>query len=352
MVIVVSEEGFSIVKIEILDNSRYLEYESFLLSCKHSLFYHSTKYKDFLEDLLNCESKYLLAYENGKIVAALPLMIKDGSLGKVVNSLPYYGSHGGILGVNVTVEAIELIKNELKELNYASMTLISLPTYNNIDKLSAKITNQRISQITKLNSHLSNAEDYILSIIEGSTRRNINKAKNFGISSCIKNNQALSFLERIHRENMSVIGGKTKSKNFFDKIPRYFTEEIDYRIYVAQKEHIDVAALLVFYFNKTVEYFTPVIDLNYRDQQPLALIIFEAMKDAINKGYQFWNWGGTWTTQKGVYQFKKKWAALENIYVYSTHLKNKEILMKNHEALLEEYEGFYVYNFSDMSLSQ
>lgn len=355
MVIIVFEENFKecfALNIKILDKNRYTEYEEFLLLNENSLFYHSTKYKDFLEDLLKCESHYLLVYDNSKIVAALPLMIKNGSLGKIINSLPYYGSNGGVLGDNLTMKTIELIKNELEKLDYASLTLVSSPTYNNVNQLSSEITDQRISQITRLDPNSNDKEAYILSIIEGATRRNLNKSKHFGIAVYVKNNQALPVLEKIHKENMAVIGGKAKSKNFFDKVPKHFREGIDYKVYVAQKESAYIAALLIFYFNKTVEYFTPVIDHHYRDQQPLAAIIFEAMKDAMDEGYQFWNWGGTWVTQKGVYQFKKKWGAVENIYNYSTHLKNEKILSENRETLMQEYEGFYTYNFSNIALSQ
>ena len=96
--------------IELLTKDNEQKYESFLLSQKTSMFYHSVKYKNFLEDILSCDSHYLLAMEANKIVGALPLMIKDGPLGKVVNSLPYYGSHGGILGDSVNSDVIHLFK--------------------------------------------------------------------------------------------------------------------------------------------------------------------------------------------------------------------------------------------------
>jgi lipid II:glycine glycyltransferase (peptidoglycan interpeptide bridge formation enzyme) len=338
------------MKIEILDKSRYEEYESFLLSCEHSLFYHSTKYKDFLEDILGCESKYLLAYDDGKIVAALPLMIKNGSIGKVVNSLPYYGSNGGIIGKCTDLNLASIFQKEVQSLDYTSLTLVSCPFEDSVSTLLDKVTDHRISQITPLDPASEDYSEYIFSIIEGSTRRNIKKAQKFGIKVVVKNEEAVGFLEQVHNKNMAVIGGKAKSNVFFEKITKYFLPDIDYKIYVAELNGAPIAALLVFFYNGTVEYFTPAIKNEFRDYQPLAAILFEAMKDAMKTNYKYWNWGGTWLTQSGVYQFKKKWGAVEKLYNYSTHVRSKEILKVDKDVLAKEYEGFYIYNFNEVDV--
>ena len=65
----------------------------------------------------------------------------------------------------------------------------------------------------------------------------------------------------------------------------------DWSVFTAFHDGCPVAALLLFYFNKTVEYFTPVTVHEYRNFQPMSLIVFEAMRDAINRGMTNWNWG-------------------------------------------------------------
>ena len=340
------------MKIEVLDKSRYEEYENFLLSQEHSLFYHSAKYKEFLEDLLGCESRYLLAYDNNKIVAALPLMIKNGSLGKVVNSLPYYGSNGGIIcqSNDNQSEILAAFEKSLSLIDYASLTLVSSPFEDSISMLIATVTDQRISQITPLDPSAENYSEYIFSIIEGSTRRNIKKAQKLQVKVVVRNEEAINFLEQAHNENMVVIGGKAKSPLFFERITKYFLSNADYKIYVAELNGTPIAALLVFFYNKTVEYFTPVIKNEFRDYQPLAVIVLEAMKDAMKENYKYWNWGGTWLTQSGVYQFKKKWGAVERLYNYSTYIKNDKILKVGKDVLAKEYEGFYAYHFNEVGI--
>jgi len=334
------------MEIKILNEDLYEDYENFLLSDPRSLFYHSIKYKNFLEDLLGCESRYLLAYENNKIIAALPLMIKDGPLGKVINSLPYYGSNGGIIGDSHNKDAISLFKNDLSLMEYASLTMVSSPTEDSISELFSTFTDQRISQITPLDPDSDDYDQYIFSVIESSTRRNIRKAQNLNIKVSIQNEKALPFLEQVHNENMLSIGGKAKSPDFFSKIRHHFEPMRDYKVYVAESEGISIAGLLLFFYNKTVEYFTPVIQQEHREKQALGLLVFEAMKDSMAKGYNAWNWGGTWLTQTGVYQFKKKWGAIEKSYHYATIIKNSNILSVDQKILMKAYDGFYIYNFS------
>ena len=103
---------------------------------------------------------------------------------------------------------------------------------------------------------------------------------------------------------------------------------------------------LIFKYNKTIEYFTPVICTTHRNLQPLALLVFEAMKDAITHGYAFWNWGGTWLTQDGVYNYKKKWGTVDYSYYYYTSVYDTSILEYTAEQLLAQYPYYYVLPFS------
>ena len=74
------------------------------------------------------------------------------------------------------------------------------------------------------------------------------------------------------------------------------------------------------YYNKTVEYFTPVVKVEYKNTQVLSKIIFEAMIEASSKGFKTWNWGGTWFSQNSVHRFKKRWSTYELTYSYLTSI--------------------------------
>ena len=85
------------IKVETLGPELEEAYDQYVSRNEQSLLYHGVKYKYFLKALLGCDEEYLLAVEGGTIRGVLPLMYTSGSGGYVYNSLPYYGSNGGIL---------------------------------------------------------------------------------------------------------------------------------------------------------------------------------------------------------------------------------------------------------------
>ena len=189
-----------------------------------------------------------------------------------------------------------------------------------------------------------NIEENLMESFHYKTRNMIRKAQKSDIDIII-DNSAFEFLELTHKENMEAIGGKAKSSYFFEIIKKYFKENIDYNIYVAKKDGVYISAMLVFYYNKVVEYFTPVVKVEYRSFQPLSLLIFQAMIDNANKKFKWWNWGGTWLSQDGVYRFKNRFGAVDKEYKYFIKVNNQDIYDSTKEELLKEYENFYTIPF-------
>ncbi len=325
-------------------------YDDFLERTDAALLYHTRKYKTLLEQLLGCDSQYWLAVNKGKVEGVLPLMMIRGPYGTVINSLPFYGSIGAILAGNrVAGEVLcRKYKDIVHEKGVGSATMVSNPfdqTYSGM--IAHDLIDTRIGQVTKLPCGNEEAvSDAILKIMNGAARRNIKKAERCGIKVSV-DNTAMDFLYRVHVDNMTTIGGKSKSSLFFDLVQKIFVAGEDYRVYVACSGEggKPVAALLVFYFRNTVEYFIPATVHSYREQQPMAAILWRAMRDASSMGYRIWNWGGTWTSQEGVYRFKKKWGARDLVYRYYIKLNNEEILRENPERLEECYKNFYVVPF-------
>ncbi len=335
------------MEIKKLEKIDYIKYEEFLSDFKESLLYYSTKYKDFLEELLSTESNYLMAMDdNSNIQAILPIMIKEGKFGMVVNSLPYYGSNGGIL--SKSNEAYEVLLNYYNNLikDTSGSTYITNPLQENVKELEYDILDKRIGQWTFL-SYNDKIEENIMNSYDSSARRNVRKAIKENVTVEIDNSQT-SFLYETHYENITSIGGKAKDKRFFELINKYFEKEKDYNIYIAKLNGEKIGALLLFYYNETVEYFTPVAVSKYRNVQALPLIIYQAMCEATTNGYQWWNWGGTWLTQDGVYKFKNKFGAINKEYKYFIKVNNENIYNSTKEELLEEYDNFYVIPFDKL----
>lgn len=328
------------MKIDVLSNGLIQEYDRYLLRNPFSLFYQSSKYKDFLKALLNCSENYLVAIENDQILGALPLMLCQTELGRVYNSLPYYGSNGGILWDNPG--AFKGLVGAYNEIATSATTLASTIINNpfcgeSLDGVAHNLTDWRIGQFTQLNAIE----------IEASARRNVKKAIREGVTIGI-DHEKIDRLREMHQENIGAIGGIPKSDRFFSLVPKYFLPEHDYDVYVAWMDGEMIGALLVFYFNRVVEYFTPSIDSEFRDKQPLSLILQTALNDAVRKGFVWWNWGGTWPSQNGVYRFKKKWGATERFYYYYTQLNDPCLLDYTPRTLLNSFPNFFLLPFSSL----
>ena len=275
------------------------------------------------------------------------MIFKNGPLGCVVNSLAYYGSNGGVIqGENdseVKKELIAAFYAYAESVEACSATLITNPLAGDAEIYEKHIEydyrDERIGQITHFPALAS--PDELMASFQNPRPRNIRRALKEGVEVEVGDENAMSFLYETHIANMAAIGGLSKKREFFDLVSRDL-EPDNWKVYVAKLNGKPIAALLLLYFNNTVEYFTPVIVEEYRNTQALALVIYTAMKDASKLGFKNWNWGGTWLSQGGVYDFKKRWGTTEYRYYYYTKVYNQQVVNSSSSYLQEHYTGFFV----------
>ena len=103
------------LNLELLSKSKRKLYEKFTKTNPAFLLYISYKYKLLLESITECSSQYWIATDKtGNIEGVLPVMACEGKYGTVLNSLPFYGSNGGICAK--TERAFHLLLEKYKEL--------------------------------------------------------------------------------------------------------------------------------------------------------------------------------------------------------------------------------------------
>lgn len=337
-----------------VDQSWAGQYLEFCNKFDDLMVYHTWKFREFLVDLLGCQPRYLgVASEAGELQAVLPLMELDGPMGKVLNSLPFYGSYGGVLGSNptATTELWREYAAQARAPGVAAATIIMQPKEKDREPpIAYDEIDTRIGQFTDLDFG-DNPATGLLNRIDSSSNRNLRKAEVSGVEVMIDNG-AMAQLEAIHRENMDAIGGRPKPHEFFSLVPKYFNPGQDYNLYIATHKGTAVGALLLFYAGVTVEYYVPATRLEARSLQPSAAILYRAMLDASARGMRLWNWGGTWLDQEGVLRFKRKWGAYERPYCYFITINNSEIRSTSREILLDSYPYFYVVPFNCLNKNE
>lgn len=324
-----------------------LAYERFLKTQEHSSLFQSLKYRELLKLVTGGEDCYLILKEDARVIGAFPAFLKINSkYGNVLNSLPFYGSNGGVLADGRQKKHLLLSKfNKLAEEKGAILsTIITKPFEADFYIYDRDYIDFRIGQVTTL----PDSKDWLMPLFHKKTRNMVRKAYKEGIGSrWATDADSLEFLRALHTENMGRTRANPKGKEFFEAVPKIFDPGPEYRIYVAELKNERVAALLLFYYNRTVEYFVPAVLPEYRNLQPSSLLIYEAMRDAVDNGFKYWNWGGTSKNQENVYHFKKHWGTGNRYYYYFTkkHGDCSRIEPLNKERLLEEYPYFYTMPF-------
>src|SRR5918993_2475233 len=179
--------------------------DRFLLSHPSSLFYSSSKYRRFLLELLGCEDETLVAVDGGVVRGVLPLLSLRGEKGRVYNSLPYYGSNGGIV-VDSPAMCSELVKayNAIAvSQETLAATIIDHPIAPQVcSDLRHNYTDQRIGQFTDI-AIQDNHREEILARIESRARWSVKKATHHGVSVEIDSTQ-FDKLRQLHQDNMQL----------------------------------------------------------------------------------------------------------------------------------------------------
>lgn len=340
------------LRTEIQPVSGSVDLDEFVLSQRASLIYTSESYIRLISNETRSEPYWIVSADSSGIRAVMPVVVKNGRFGPVVNSLAYYGSNGGIVSRGNDPEAklatLSAYVEFCESVGACASTVITNPLLDDIDfyqkNLPHDLLDERIGQFTYFPEDQDGMT--LLSQFEDPRPRNIRKAQRLGVQCTVSQSQdALGFLHATHEQNILSIGGLPKKLAFFQGVFQTFPREA-WKVYIAEHNGERVAALLLLYFNRTVEYFTPCVVQKYRSLQALPLLIFQAMSEAMSEGYLRWNWGGTWLTQDGVYAFKKKWSTTDLPYKYFTRLYSQSVKAATREELLEEYSGFFVLPFS------
>lgn len=290
------------------------------------LIYPRPSFLDFLEGATRASTNIITASEAGQLVGALPFMtLQQPGYGMVINSLPWWGSHGGCIvdrsdtrAGSITGALLEQFQKEAAHPNVLSATMIlshreqkQIDAYNAV--LRASASDHRIGQITQLPA---GGEAALAALFTQKTRNLVRKSLKQGFGEQIRDDdQAWDFLHRTHTANIKALNGKPKPREHFEALRRTLPADMR-RLSLAMDGETPVAALLLLYGGSTVEYVTPATDVSARSRQPLSFLIWHGMLDAIARGFRNWNWGGTWVGQQSLHHFKAGFGAEDHLYSY------------------------------------
>lgn len=338
------------------------ELDRFLLEDSDVPIYPSVQFARFLECAIGISVVHLVARDEcGHIVGVLPFAsLIAPEIGALLNSLPWYGSHGGCtVSPDRNEESREALLRAFRteiDLPHVIASTVVLPiqeaqyvdTYVRI--LEPTASEHRIGQSTRLPNPGPDAEKRLERVLEQKTRNLVRKSLKQGFALLQgDDDSSWRFLCATHADNMEAIGGKPKPWSHFAAIRGEIPGNAR-RLLIALDGDRPVAALLLLRFGRCVEYLTPTIVREYRSRQPMSFLIWHAMIEAIHDGFVDWNWGGTWESQRTLHHFKAGWGAIDRPYSYLSRATpgGIDVLKRFRERLGELFPYFYAYPFTHL----
>ena len=310
----------------------------------NQLFHYSEQYLDFLKIAIPGTDIHVLTVdgEDGPRGIFPLALIHSQQYGTVINSLPFFGSHGGPIAENYETRRILItdFQDFIKEINPCAVTVIENPFLPLEDSLIAEmgldVVDDRIGQFTRLPASMA---DFHLK-----TRNAIRKGQKLKlIIERRLDSEAWVWMQKVHENSILALGGVPKSMSVFNALQASFGDAAE--LWVGTLDGKPVSGLVIIRYQKIVEYFTPVVEENYRESQALSALIFHVMQQAAESGAALWNWGGTWRSQEGVYRFKNRWGAFDRSYRYFNYVRDQALLECPRSELFMAFPNFYLFRY-------
>lgn len=346
-----------------LTEADFVEYGQLLARSSDSMLYHQPEYLTTIRAIAQpCALHLIGVRRRGKLIASMALFEKTAGDIAVINSLPYFGSHGDIVIADqedqqVISRAVAHFLNQDSTFQAASaINIVAHPIRSWIGTVAAELSlaawDERIGQISTLPAERE-PEAALAAILAGchqKTRNLVRKGLRQGFTVTVSDStEDWNEMIHHHRVGMERIGGRGKTTAEFEAIRANIPHGHMRQLFVARKDGEFAGALLNLYYRDWVEYFTPVAVEEFRADQVLSALIAHAMVSACGAGLRHWNWGGTWTSQAGVYHFKKGWGAIDHRYRYYGIARDARITATEPSELVQFFPYFYARPFSPVN---
>jgi hypothetical protein len=279
--------------------------------------YHTPAYMSMLTPVLHDNPLYLAASVEGRIAGFMPLRWRTGSLGPVINGLPFFGPNGGpiITGYGRSFEDIimKCLAGELmrfaKELDAVSVVCYT-PFLAESEAFENSFAPERI--IDRCTQYLG--LDGFAGWSSHIRHKSVGRAKAQGVTTRLGTQGDIETFITLYHEHYNRKGLLLKPDEYLYRVVDTLCPLGIARFTVAEWRNAVVACLITIQAGITISYNVPCCAEYALTTQANSLLIDESVRALSSCGYRFWNWEASAGRENPVYKFKARWGSHERGY--------------------------------------
>lgn len=286
------------------------EWNNFIEHRRDSTIYHTPEWKQFIENTLHAEPKYLFGKEDDEIVSLLPLFkVKSVITGNRLSSLPF--SH--VCGPIGSSQGITALLDHAQKSVDGSRYGLEIKGFSGIS--GYHINEEYCTYVLNIGSPVENVWK---GLDRGSVRWAINKSKNSGVSvdvSC--DGEAIKDFYELNCRTKRDLGVPGHPLTYIQNLFKYLGPKVS--LYSARIGNQMIGGGIMERYNLNVIYGYGAADPEHINCHPYHAFIWESIKDAINNECQTYDFGRASKDNIGLIRFKKKWGAIEKQLFYNQY---------------------------------
>lgn len=277
-------------------------------------FYLRYEWESVNRELLGCQTEFILAERDRRIVGVLPLVFVSSRLfGRFLCSMPFVNM-GGPAAADPAVEAL-LVEEACRRADALRCDCLEIRADRPLPGLEA------VSRKVSMTLELESDPDVVWEAFSRKHRKNIRRTQARGIEVRSGGEELLNDFYHQMSLGWRGLGTPLYAREYFSGILERFGSDV--RIFVAYLDGVPIATALNGYFRDTVEGMWAAGDPEYRQMAANYVLYWEMIKDSCERGYRRFHLGRS-SPDSGAVEFKAKWNAVAEPLHWNYHLVQAE----------------------------
>jgi len=308
--------------VRIIDASEDRRWDEFVLNHRLGSIYHHSAWKQVIENSFNNATPlyFVLEDERGKLKSAIPLfLIRSWLTGNRLVSLPFSPFSDPLVdSVEDFNKLLEAISNESKKLKASYLEMRILKSYNLLDidlfrenffyfYKTYRLPLENGIPVLKKSFHKTAVQQRIkkaeknLKVRFGKTEKDMKEFYNLYVLLSAKKH-----------------GIPPKPFRFFQNMLKYLLPNNLMTLLISEYNDKIIGAIILLKFKQVVHSEYLASDIRYQKYHPNHFLIWKAIEMGYREGFQYFDFGRATSSNKGLVEFKQKWATdeYEVPYIY------------------------------------